>query len=191
MQKISPQTKSFIFLLSFAIIGTFVCVNLYSGLQKNAEEYNYNINGNEAVKYPEPKNSLNPLNIQTAEALETIEPASTENWQIFRSEKYNLSFKYPAEWQVKEGKSKNGFNVLEIDPGLKYYNIKIYIHASEFYALDGLPYTKETIAGFTALNVTDSLYGIKSGSYFYTFDVGLSMSLRPQFKALVLSASFN
>ena len=51
---------------------------------------------------------------------------------------------YSPDWKILPLK-KNGFTVLQVDPGAKYYNIKIYVSPKEFYIMDGLPTTAETI----------------------------------------------
>ncbi len=56
--------------------------------------------------------------------------------------------------------------------------------------MDGLPTKTETISGENALNVSNALYGITANNLYYTFDVGLSMSLLPDFDALVHSVKF-
>ena len=86
--------------------------------------------------------------------------------------------------------NKNGFTILQVDPGPRFYNIKIYISPKEFYIMDGVPAKTETIGGQTALNADNALYGIEANNIYYTFDVGLSMSLVPDFDALVHSVKF-
>jgi hypothetical protein len=57
--------------------------------------------------------------------------------------------------------------------------------------MDGLPTTTETIGGQTALNANNALYGLQANNLYYTFDIGLSMSLLPDFNALVHSVKFH
>ena len=56
--------------------------------------------------------------------------------------------------------------------------------------MGGLPLQSDTIDGQPAVEVSNLLYGVKDGSYYYTFDVGLSTSLKPDFDALVHSVQF-
>jgi hypothetical protein len=57
--------------------------------------------------------------------------------------------------------------------------------------MDGLPYNTETIGGEQAYDVVNSLFGIKFNNTYYTFDVGQSFKLLPQFDALVHTVNFN
>ena len=119
------------------------------------------------------------------------EIADTSTWKDYTDTKYGLSFKYNPEWKIKPwAKNKEGFDVLEIDPGSKFYNIKLYASDKSYYVMDGLPTEKTTIGGLQAVDVSDLLYGVKKGSTYLTFDVGLSLSLKPQFNGLVESIKF-
>ncbi len=179
MSKFSPQTKSFIVLFSLAVVGTYLCTMLWPDLASfSYKSYTYqasptiqNIN-NDAVQIP------------------AIPVVDVTNWKEYQNTDYGFSFKYNPDWKVKTITTKKDFKILEIDPGAKYYNIKIYISPKEFYVMDGLPTKTETIAGKEALNVSNILYGIKSGDNYFTFDIGLSLSLTPDFVAMVHSVKF-
>ena len=56
--------------------------------------------------------------------------------------------------------------------------------------MGGLPLQSDTIGGQPATEVSNLLYGVQYGNYYYTFDVGLSTSLKPDFDALVHSVTF-
>jgi hypothetical protein len=184
MAKTSPQTKSFIFLIAIIAIGSFICVNIYLGmLPKNKSQQQKTGNGELTIVY---KNSNNL--VKTAEAMEAID---TSQWNIYTSDKYGFSFKYSPDWQVLQEKTtKDGFNLIEIDPGQKFYNIQIYISKTGYYVMDGLPTIEDSINGVTALNVNNMLYGIKKGDYYFTFDENKSLSNKPAFNALVRSVQF-
>jgi len=145
-------------------------------------------------KYQQP-NMYNPEGYQPepsqqnpAEALKKT--SDTTGWPTYTDKESGLSFQYKPGWKVLAPIKKAGFRIIQIDPGKKYYNIKIYISPEQFYIMDGLPATGETIGGAPALNVNNALYGIRANNLYYTFDVGLSMSLLPDFNGLVHSATF-
>jgi len=127
---------------------------------------------------------------KTSAASAPVPVVDTTNWQVYSNPQYQLSFLYKPGWKVLPALTKDGFTILQVDPGARYYNIKIYINPKQFYIMDGLPTTSEIIGGQTALNVSNALYGIKANSSYYTFDVGWSMSLVPDFDALVHSVKF-
>ena len=179
MSKFSLQTKSFIILLSLAIVGSYLCTMLWPDLASFAyKTYNYNASptvqdvGNQVMEDP---------------AVPTVD---TSSWKEYSNTDYGFSFKYKPDWKVLNITAKKDFQVLEIDPGAKFYNIKIYISPKEFYVMEGLPTKTETIDGKETLNVSNLLYGIKTDKYYYTFDIGYSLSLTPDFVALVHSVKF-
>lgn len=180
----SPQSKSFLVLFGVAIIGTLFSV--WMGNQSNLK--NTATGGNPqytTINYPKNKT------LAASAAAAKPQVIDTSAWKEYTDKNFNFSFKYPADWKVlAPAKKKSDFYVLEVDPGKKFYNIKIYISPKDFYALSGLTLNEETIAGVKALNLNDSVYGIKTADYYYTFDIGWSMSLKPRFVALVHSVNF-
>ena len=119
-----------------------------------------------------------------------IAAVDTSDWKTFTDAKYNLSFKYQPDWKISAATKKNGYTIIQIDPGKKYYNFLLYISAADYYAMAGLPAVQENISGCQATNVFNTLYGIKFGNLYYTFDIGKSFNLLPQFNAWVHSVKF-
>jgi hypothetical protein len=175
MKKVSAQSKSFIILFALAVFGTYLCLALWP------RSINPLSTPETIIRYDLPN--------KTPQALSAT-PISTEGWKNYSNKDLHLSFMYSPSWKILPVKTISGFSVLQIDPGAKYYNIKIYLSPKEFYLMDGLPTQQETIDGQPAQNVENALYGIKANNLFYTFDVGLSMSLVPEFDALVHSVKF-
>ncbi len=179
MSKFSTQTKSFIVLFGLAVIGTYLCTMLWPDIASfNFKSYTYRF-------APIPQNLDKPIDQAVA-----IPLVDTSTWKDYSNPDLGLSFKYKPDWKIKDVITKKDFKIIEIDPGAKFYNIKIYVSPKEFYVMDGLPTKTETIAGKEALNVNNILYGIKSGTSYYTFDIGLSLSLTPDFNAMVHSVQF-
>jgi hypothetical protein len=180
-KKISPQSKSFIILFVLAIVGTYLCFMLWGSLTLPP---NTGIMANSAANPAQTPLSLVPTPTP-------VPPVDTSAWQTYTSAKYNFSFKYPSDWKILAAKSlTGGYDVIQVDPGAKYYNIKIYVSPQGYYIMGGLPTTSETIGGQPAQNVKNELYGITDNGLYYTFDVGWSMSLVPKFDALVHSVEF-
>ena len=179
MSKFSNQTKSFIVLFSLAVVGTYMCAMLWPDLASfSYKSYSYQAT-------PTLQNSIAPVPQKPA-----IPKVDTSLWKDYSNKDYGFSFKYKPDWKIKTLTSIKNFKIIEIDPGAKYYNIKIYISPKEFYVMDGLPTKTEIIAGKEALNVSDILYGIKTDTNYFTFDIGLSLSLMSDFMALVHSVKF-
>lgn len=179
MSKFSSQTKSFIVLFGLVIIGSYLCIMLWPDIASfNYKSYTYQ-------SAPTPQNFSKPT-IQAP----TVPTVDTSTWKDYSNANLGLSFKYKPDWKVKDIEAKKDFKIIEIDPGPKFYNIKIYISPKEFYVMEGLPTKTETIAGKEALNVNNLLYGIKTDANYFTFDVGLSLSLTPDFVAMVHSVQF-
>ena len=182
----SPQTKSFVVLVLLAVFGSLLTLWLI-GVMKGEPGKEY------AEVAPRTENKQGEETAQKPSRPEVLakEVADTSAWKEFSDPKYGISFKYNPDWKIKPWtKSKDGFDVLEIDPGRKYYNIKIYASDKNFYVMDGLPVQGATVGGVQALDVSDLLYGVKKGATYLTFDLGLSLSLKPQFNGLIESVKF-
>lgn len=135
-------------------------------------------------------------NLPNKSDLLPIAQASTEavpdhsNWPGFQSAVLGLKFNHPPEWKLVAPKKEGDFTVIELDPGKKYFNIKIYASEKQYYVMDGLPFSETLIGGKEAKNVSDFLYGVKANGYYFTFDLGRSLSLAPNFHALLESVKF-
>lgn len=180
MEKFSPQTKSLLVLLGLAVLGTYLCLMLWTDMVPGSYRLPVTSRGTDKS-----------TTISAADLFDNeIQPVDTSEWKTYTDKDTGLSFKYKPEWSVKAAKLQNGFRIIEVDPGKKYFNIKIYTSPDSFYAMDGLPTTEETINRHAAINVKNMLYGIKAGAQYFTFDVGASVSLTQDFSALVHSAKF-
>ncbi len=178
MQKISTPTKSFIILLFIAVFGTIFSLNMWGENKTPNNSYNTN------------NSQTQPDQTVTIEDVPPEPVVDTSTWKTYTNSKLNFSFKYKPDWKVLSPTVKQDYTILQIDPGKKYYNIKIYVSPKDYYVMSGLPFTTESIAGQEAMNVSNLLYGIKYNNNFYTFDIGLSVSLKADFKALVHSVTF-
>lgn len=185
-QKLSPQTSSFIVLAGVCLFGGFLVILISSQLLKN--EVYEKIPAQEKSNY-QPTSEKSGV-FSTALASDELVLPDTSKWKTYSNADYSLSFKLPKAWNVKPGKNVKDFKVLEIDPGVKFYNIKIYISTNNYYVMDGLPAVKTTIGGSPALNVSNLLYGVTANNNYFTFDLGPSLSLTPEFNALVKSVEF-
>ncbi len=180
-KNLSSQNKSFIILAIIAAVGTYVAIVI-----------------GHFSPPPTRTSSLTPNNSTDSGAVASandhfmpeFKPVDTSNWKTYSDPKYPLSFNYDPAWTVKPGKIQDGFYVLEIDPGAKYYNMKVYVSTSQFYNIDGLPFVKTDINGAQAYNVSNLLYGIKMGPNYYTFENGLSTNMIDNFNALVRTVTF-
>lgn len=175
--KISAQTKSFLILVVLAILGIYICLILWGGIvyQKVGYQSFYDYG-----KYTADKQAKLPA----------VQPVDTADWKNYENKNFGFSFKYSPTWKVLSTKKKGDFTILEVDPGAKYFNIKIYVSPKSFYIMDGLPTQLETIGGRQALNVNNALYGVQANNLYYTFDLGWSTKLSEEFNALVHSTQF-
>jgi hypothetical protein len=182
--KPAPQTKSFIILAIVAILGTFLAVFIDRELALNSLSYRsknfVNVNSGQ-------QNNLAGQQTQIPKQ----SAIDTSDWNEYTDDKFNFSFNFPPDWKVlAPAKKKGDFYVLEIDPGKKFYNILVYISSKDYYALSGVPIITEAINGITAINLNNVVYGIQANDYYYTFDIGSSLSLQPMFQALVHTVKF-
>lgn len=181
MQKFSPQTTSFIFLSSLALFGGFLVILISSQVLKNEVYY---------VQDPNYQENSNYSPIPTASASEELVLPDTRNWEDHRYNVYGISFKTPKGWKVALPKKQGNFFVGEIDPGAKFENIRIYISEKDYFVMQDLPTKNDTVGGQPALNVSDLLYGVWANNFYFTFDIGRSVSLKPEFNAIVKSVEF-
>lgn len=181
MSKLPPQTKSFIVIFTVAILGTYLSLWLTGTVNFNLGDKSLKDLGYQIINYD---GQTQPANEQAAAKV------NTSDWKTYTDSRYNFSFKYKPDWKVLPAINKGGFYVLQIDPGKKYYNIRIFVSPNQYLGIDGLQTQPETIGNQAGLNVKNLLYGAKSGGNYFTFDIGFSLSLQPEFMALVHSVQF-
>ncbi len=179
-RKNSAQSTSFVILFSIAVIGTF---------------FAYSLNRDNVQKKQSPIVESGPIGselfeIQEPKYTDPIPTVDTSDWKTYKNEKYGLEFKYKPDWKVGTIKNKDGYYVIQIDPGVRYSNIQVYISENDFYALNGLPAQKTQIAGKEALNLDGMVLGIKDNANYFTFDLGVSLTLKPLFEAITSTIKF-
>lgn len=180
-QKISKHSKSFAWLFSIAFIGAFAALLIakqfgYGGLSNPAK------NEYEVVTYSP----------QVRAAADEQPPVAvdTSNWKDYQDERYGLKFKYAPGWSVRSITNKDGYYVIEIDPGARYDNFRVYISEDDFFALSGVPTTKTEVGGKEAVNLEGAVLGVKDNATYFTFDMGVSLSLKPYFQAMIGTVKF-
>jgi len=171
---ISTASRSFIILFFVALVGTLLCLKLFS------KEPTYQANLQQVTQ-------SKPDNINTSSDNPTVD---VSGWKSYTNSTYNFSFLYDPTWKILPAKKQGDYQVIQIDPGSKYYNIKIYISTTGYYAMSGLDSKVITVGGEKASDVDGLLYGVQSGQYYYTFDIGQSTVLKPEFDAMVHSLTF-
>jgi hypothetical protein len=181
-KNLSPQTKSFLILFCIALVGTYLTTMV------SRHELATGRGGYSDTYYP--KNQSGQVASASDHFMPDFKPVGTSGWKTFTDTSHGLSFEYSPAWKVLPGKQKDGFYVLEVDPGASYYNMKAYISNKGFYALEGLPYVETDLGGLMALNVSNQLYGIRMGQYYYTFDNGLSTNMIDNFNTWVRTVKF-
>ncbi|MBI3231665.1 MAG: hypothetical protein HYZ51_01125 [Candidatus Doudnabacteria bacterium] len=178
--KISIHSKSFAVLFAIAFLGA-----IFTHLTSR--------------QIRRPPNPANDQDYQTvayapkAQANSAAEPETiidTADWPKYTNKKYGLTFKHDAKWKVRSIKSKDGFYIIEVDPGARYDNFRVYISKDDYFALSGVPAEKTKIAGKEAWDLEGQVLGIKDDHTYFTFDMGSSLSLKPYFQAMLKTISF-
>jgi hypothetical protein len=180
LKNISAPSKSFLILFLIALFGTFFCLNLWL----NA--------GTDLVYQDQPASHDYTKVKKTLSPEQKMEKPSvdTSGWQTYTNKNYGFSFLYQPDWKVLSAKKQGDFVLIQIDPGKKYYNFKIYINTKEFYGLTSIPMQNSSVDGVQGITANGLLFGVKNGQYFYTFDIGSSTTLQPEFQAMVESVKF-
>ncbi len=180
----SAQTKSFIVLCALAacLLGVSFALNLaleYADLSQPLPYRSLTVNRSEAVpgNYPPPQGAGAPA-------------AATDDWKRGDIPQLKLAVLLPPNWKILSAKKLGAFTVVELDPGKQFYNVKIYA-GPEPMGTGGLKLVDTKIDGSPAAKTADGLlYTVLHGGTYYTFDLGASLSLLPQFTAIVNSATF-
>ncbi len=175
---LSTQTKSFFLVLFLAVASIYAALvitrevvpalNQNAALTANAEQ---------------PHASINPDAVVT-----------TQGWETYEDEKYPLTFKYPKTWAVTTYSATDptvGYIII-INPDTDDTdNIRVYINNKGYVGTTGVPTTKTTVNGITAVSVNNVLVGIRQGGNYITFDAGISPELWPYFRALLETVELN
>lgn len=178
-QNSNTITKSFFWLLTIAVLGSFTVLYLDF---KNVKT----INNPENIYYDNAQMDSNTINQPTISKDPNID---TSNWNEYKNALYKFSFKHDPVWKVRQ-KENNEYNILEIDPGIKYDNFKIYISKTGYFALSNVPVQTSELAGKTAIDLDGQVLGIENDSKYFTFDLGSSISLKPYFQAMLKTVKF-
>lgn len=175
--KISTQSKSFAVLFGIAFFGAIFALLASWRIQKPAN----------------PAKNPNYETLTYASKAQASEPeiiVDTSQWPEYRNSTYGLKFKHDPKWKVGSVKKKEGYLVIEIDPGPRFDNFKVYISSDDYFALSGVPTKKTQIGGKEAWDLDGQVLGIKDNATYFTFDMGASLSLKPYFQAMVKTVNF-
>ncbi len=173
---ITSQSKSFFILFGLAFLGTFASWLAY-------KDYAYKPSRPDKVQATTKSNERRVVE-------ETKITIDTSDWKSYTNQDYGFEFKYKPDWKIGTIKNKEGYYVIQIDPGVRYSNIHVYISKDDFYAMNGLPAQKTEIAGKEALNLDGMVLGIKDNANYFTFDLGVSLTLKPLFEAMTNTIKF-
>ena len=175
-KKFNNHSKSFAALFSIALFGAVFAVLSAQRLgmeKKSSPAY-------EVIDYPQP----------AAEDSAPLSSVDTSAWKTYTNEKYGLSFKYDPAWKIRSISNKDGYYIIEVDPGTRYDNFRIYISQDDYFALSGVPTEQGEVGGKKALSLQGSVLGVKDNATYFTFDMGSSLSLKPYFESLIQTVEF-
>ena len=181
MTEITKHSKSFVLLFGIAFVGAFLAF-FVSSKNRNSNPQEADSEGYRVITYS-PKASA-----QSDEPQITVD---TSTWETYTNAEHGLSFKHDPDWNIRSvAKNQDGYYEIIIDPGLKYDNFRVYISPDDYYAMSGVPTTRNQIGGAEAINLDGAVLGVKHNSTYYTFDLGASLSLKPYFTALIDTVEF-
>jgi hypothetical protein len=93
--------------------------------------------------------------------------------------------------EIKKPVQQDGYYVVTVDPGARYFDINIYVSPQGYFAMSNLPTTSTSIAGLPATDVEGVLYGLQYNGNYFTFDQGISQTIKPDFETMVKSLKFH
>lgn len=171
MTHLSSTTRLFVGLLIAILLLTYIALTL-ARQQKN-NTYNFGIGTN------------------NSQASSNQSLLDTSDWEEYQDRAYPLAFSYPKNWKVStDTKSIDGFYSVVIDPDKSVKNIHIYISDKGFLALDGLSQEPYALSSFEGVKVDESLFGLKAGDYYYTFDASMNPKQAKEFATIVSTVEF-
>ena len=115
----------------------------------------------------------------------------TTDWKQYQDKAYPLAFLYPENWTIKSSMNKMGFYDIVLNPGTKFPDMHIYISEDGYFGLGGLEKTPIKIGGQEGFSVAQSLVGIKTGEYYYTFDGSTNTTQINEFYTLLDTVKFD
>ena len=189
-------TLSFFLLVALVAIATYGALLLSSQMDPADNFSNIAPANNIASPQPETNGTLSEVLSQTSTTGENSfvkpEALDTTDWKQFTDSTHYLSFLYPKEWTSKTYPDLDGYYVISLQPNNKTSdNIRIYISNTDYFATQGLAYQYDTISGINARNINNMIYGAKYAAQYYTFTLGNSIELLPEFNTMVKSVSFS
>lgn len=185
MPEMTSQTKTFLLLVILAALGTYGASRLAAERQDQTTPLPYR--GYQVTRYEQKASDRTTEKPAEAEA---PKPADTTGWRSYTNESLGLSFALPPAWKVLPVKRRSGYDVITIDPGQKFSNLEFYVSPNGYYAMGGLPTSEATVGGKPGLTVKHLLYGTQNDGRYYTFDLGYSLTLQPEFESIVGSVAF-
>lgn len=140
--------------------------------------------GQDVASEAQPERRLRPSRAQAEEI-------DTSNWKSYVDREHFLSFKYPTNWQLQTYDQQAGYYIIVLRPNTNDDHIRFYVSPDSYFGLTGLPSQKDTLAGVSAVNVNNMLYGVHYAAQYYTFDAGHNSRLLPQFHAILGTVAFS
>lgn len=114
----------------------------------------------------------------------------TTKWLTYTDATTGLAFRHPEEMEISNQQAGNERLIALSSKTDQNSRINIFISPTSYLGFEGLPQTKTTLAGNSAIKVSEALIGVKKGSTYFTFDAGLDSSNSPIFQEIVKTIRF-
>lgn len=137
--------------------------------------------------------ALTPLLVSKPkiQAPEPVKILDTSTWITYTDKNYPVSFKYPKGWTVRSTPlDKNGFYDITVVPTDQTPNFHITVSKNGFLGFEGLDQTDYKQGNLTGKSINNTLIGIKTGEYYYTFDGSLNAKKIAEFTTLMSTVTF-
>ncbi len=182
MKNWSIQNKSFFILFLILLLGSLTALFLSQTETGRKNPY-------EQKKQNESENIKIVRAQEVSGEIENV--PDTSDWKLYTNKSLGLNFKIHPSWQVKSSGEKNGYFAYTISDEVLNSEFIFYVSLKDFYVMDGLPAEEAVLGGKPAKNVSGLLYGVKNGKFYFTFDIGQAISMKPEFTAMVRSINFD
>ena len=110
--------------------------------------------------------------------------------QQYTDDNHLISFLYPPGWDVKTY-NRDDYDVIVLASQDAGDHMRIYVSSSGYFGLGGLKTTPVTIGDVKGVTVNYTIFGVKNGANYYTFDPGTDQTIMPQFDTILTTIAFS
>ncbi len=169
MKHLNHNTRVFLGLLIISLLLTYIAITLSHYNERLAFDYG----------------ATNKVGSHT----KPIPTLDTEDWKEYQDKAYPISFSYPPTWTVQTALTQDFYDIVLNIPNTAN-DIHIYVSEDGYYGIDGMDQQTYQRDNVTGTIVNETLVGMKSGEYYYTFDSSFNTNYVNEFQTILKTVTF-